>query len=176
VGVPLLGPQGVAVGMLCAVHDSANPGLSERDLAALRLLVQLLHDLQSRAVNAAATAEGRDGMRRALRSVIAGNGRHPVLQPIVDLVTGRAVAAEGLTRFTASSPAFADGRSPAQWFDDATRLGLREELELAAAGAVLDLLDGGIRRTSPSPSTSDPTPWSTPTCPSCWPAAPCTGS
>jgi EAL domain-containing protein (putative c-di-GMP-specific phosphodiesterase class I) len=80
-------------------------------------------------------------MRRAVQAVIEGKGRHPVLQPIVDLVTGRAVAAEGLTRFTASSPAFADGRTPAQWFDDAARLELRDELELAAAGAVLDLLE-----------------------------------
>ena len=146
VGVPLLGPQGVAVGMLCAVNDRANPGLSDRDLAALRLLVQLLHDLQSRAVSAAEAAQERDQMQHALHAVIAGNGRHAVLQPIVDLVTGRAVAAEGLTRFTATSPAAPDGRSPAQWFDDASRLGLREELELATASSVLDLLEDSVPR------------------------------
>jgi EAL domain-containing protein (putative c-di-GMP-specific phosphodiesterase class I) len=73
--------------------------------------------------------------------VVRGQGRHAVLQPIVDLVSGRAVAAEGLTRFTATSPATTDGRSSAQWFDDACRLGMREELEIAAASAVLDLLD-----------------------------------
>lgn len=141
VGVPLLGPHGVAVGMLCAVHETARPQLGERDVASLRLLVQLLHDLQARAVTAAQALEDRDRMRRTIESVVDGIGRHAVLQPIVDLATGRAVAAEGVTRFTATSPAAHDGRSAAQWFDDAARLGLREDLELATAAAVLDLLD-----------------------------------
>ena len=144
VGVPLLGPHGVAVGMLFAVHDTARPQLGDRDVAALRLLVQLLHDLQARAVSAAQAVEERSRMRAALEAIVAGHGRHPVLQPIVDLVSGRAVAAEGLTRFTASSPAAAEGRTTAQWFDDSARLGMREALELATAGAVLDLLDDGV--------------------------------
>lgn len=144
VGVPVLGPHGVAVGMLCAINDGACPALSERDLAALRLLVQLLHDLQARALSAAEAEREQERMQRALRAVVAGEGRHPVLQPVVDLVTGRAALAEGLTRFTAASPAAIEGqasRSPAQWFDDAGRLGLRTELELSTAVAVLDLLD-----------------------------------
>lgn len=143
VGVPVIGPQGVAVGMLCAIHSSASLGLSERDLAALRLTSQLLHDLQARAMSAAQAGESREHLRRAVAAVIGGTGRHPVLQPIVDLVSGRAVLAEGLTRFSAPSPAAVDGepgRSPAQWFDDAERLGLRESLELASAASVLDLL------------------------------------
>lgn len=144
VGVPVLGPHGVAVGMLCAINDGACPALSERDLAALRLLVQLLHDLQARALSAAEAARERERMQSALAAVVAGEGRHPVLQPVVDLVTGRALLAEGLTRFTAASPAAIEGqtsRSPAQWFDDAGRLGLRADLELSTAAAVLDLLD-----------------------------------
>ena len=147
VGVPMLAPSGVAVGMLCAVHDSASPGLGERDVAALQLVVQLLHDLQARALSATQAVEQRDRMLRVISSVIEGSGRHPVLQPIVDLVSGRAVAAEGLTRFTAGSPAAlpeGPGRSPAQWFDDAGRLGVRAELELATAASVLDLLDDVI--------------------------------
>ncbi|MCW2679796.1 MAG: putative diguanylate phosphodiesterase domain with sensor [Frankiales bacterium] len=146
VGVPLLGPHGVAVGMLCAVHDTATPTLSERDVAALRLLVQLLHDLQSRAVTAAQAVEDRDRMQRTMHAVIAGTGRHAVLQPIVDLASGRTVAAEGLTRFTATSPAAEGGRTTAQWFDDAARLELREDLELQAACSVLDLLDDAVPR------------------------------
>lgn len=144
VGVPLMGPHGVAVGMLCAVNETASPGLSERDVAALQLLAKLLHDLQERALSAAQAMDARNRLRRTLHSVIDGNGRHPVLQPIVDLVSGRAVAAEGLTRFTATSPASLPGephRAPAQWFDDAARNDLREQLELAAAASVLDLLD-----------------------------------
>ncbi len=148
VGVPLLGPHGSAVGMLCAVHDTVRPQLGERDVAALKLLVQLLHDLQSRAVSEEQAAEERDRMRRAVAGIVAGIGRHAVLQPIVDLVTGRTVSAEALTRFTASSPVAPEGRTTAQWFDDAARLGLRDELELATAATALDLLDEVPRHVS----------------------------
>jgi EAL domain-containing protein (putative c-di-GMP-specific phosphodiesterase class I) len=125
--------------MLCAVSDVATPSLNERDLAAVGLLAELLRDLQSRALSASDAVLERDHLRQAVVEVISGAGRHPVLQPVVDLTTGRAVAAEGLTRFTVPSPA-GPGRSTAQWFDDAARLGLRQELEVATAAAVLDLL------------------------------------
>jgi EAL domain-containing protein (putative c-di-GMP-specific phosphodiesterase class I) len=144
-GVPLVGPQGAAVGMLCAVSDRPNPGLSDRDVAAMRLLADLLRDLQRRAMTSADAVEERDRLRRALTRVIDGTGRHAVLQPVVDLTLDRAVAAEGLTRFTSPSPAVPSPgveRTPAQWFDDAARLGMRSELEVAAAEAVLDMVDG----------------------------------
>ena len=146
VGVPLRGPTGAAVGMLCAVDPMARPTLEPRDLAALELLAQVLHDLQQRALSAEESLQERRALRRALSDVLSGAGRHAVLQPIIDLTTGRAVAAEGLTRFTAVSPAQpgdeASVRSPAQWFDDASRLDLREELDVATAEEVLDLLAG----------------------------------
>ncbi len=143
VGVPLLGPTGSVVGMLCAIDGQPCPSLDERDVTALLLLAQVLHDLQQRALSAAEAVAEREGLRQALSGVLAGHGRSPVLQPIVDLRTDRAVAAEGLTRFTAPSPVSSDGhpRTPAQWFDDAARLGMRDELELATAQAVLDRLD-----------------------------------
>ena len=144
VGVPLLGPTGAAVGMLCAVDPMACAHLEARDLAALELLAQVLHDLQQRAVSASESHQERRALRSAVAGVLAGPGRHPVLQPIVDLTTGLAYAAEGLTRFTAASPVQpgADAvRSPAQWFDDASRLDLREDLDLATAESVLDLLE-----------------------------------
>ena len=140
VGVPLLGPTGAAAGMLCAVDGDACPTLDARDVTALQLLAQVLHDLQQRAVSAADAVAERDALSGAVDAVLAGHGRFPVLQPIVDLDSGSVVAAEGLTRFTAHSPTQPD-RSAAQWFDDAARLGRREQLELATAAAVLDLLD-----------------------------------
>ncbi len=143
VGVPLLGPTGTAVGMLCAVDPMACARLEARDLAALELLAQVLHDLQQRAVSAEEAVQERRLLRTTMTEVLSGAGRHPVLQPIVDLTTGRVFAAEGLTCFTAASPAQpgeATLRSPAQWFDDASRLDLREDLDVATAEAVLDLL------------------------------------
>jgi EAL domain-containing protein (putative c-di-GMP-specific phosphodiesterase class I) len=141
VGVPLIGPNGVATGMLCSVSDRACPGLSERDVVTVRLLAQLLHDMQQRAMSAVNAADERERLRRGMSSVIAGRGRHAVLQPIVDLATGQGIAAEGLSRF---EPGEFGMRAPAQWFDDAGRLGLRTELEIAAAASVLDLLDDGL--------------------------------
>lgn len=141
VGVPLIGPSGVATGMLCAISDRPVPALAERDVVTVRLLAQLLHDMQQRAMSAVNAADERERMRRGVESVIAGRGRHAVLQPIVDLATGQGVAAEGLSRFDADQ---LGTRGPAQWFDDAGRLGLREQLELAAARSVLDLLDDGL--------------------------------
>jgi EAL domain-containing protein (putative c-di-GMP-specific phosphodiesterase class I) len=141
VGVPLIGPSGIATGMLCAISDRATPALSERDMVTVRLLAQLLHDMQQRAMTAANAAEERERLRRSMSAVIAGSGRHAVLQPIVDLATGQGVAAEGLSRFDAAE---LGRRAPAQWFDDAGRLGLRPQLEVAAAGTVLDLLDDGL--------------------------------
>lgn len=141
VGVPLLSAQGVAVGMLCAVDAEPVPAVTDRNVRALRLLAQVLRDLQTRALTVARADDERREVRAALLRVVGGEGRHPVLQPIVDVRTGQAVAAEGLTRFTAASPVAHDGpRSPAQWFDDASRYGLRAELEIATAASVLDLL------------------------------------
>ena len=100
--------------------------------------------MQQRALTAEEALQERRALRTAVTGVVSGTGRHPVLQPIVDLTTGRVFAAEGLTRFTVPSPVqpgAAAARSPAQWFDDASRLGLREDLDVATAEAVLDLLD-----------------------------------
>ena len=143
VGVPLLGPTGTVVGMLCAVDGEPCPALDERDVVALQLLAQVVHDLQQRAVSSSEAEGERQGLLRALQVVLRGDGRQAVLQPIVDVTTGRAVAAEGLTRFTGSTPAQPGGglRSAGHWFDDAARLGLRQDLELVTANAVLDLLD-----------------------------------
>lgn len=139
VGVPLLGPTGVASGMLCAINEGACPRLSERDVVTVRLLAQLLHDMQQRALDELAAEAQRQRLRRSIDKVIAGSHRQAVLQPIVDLTTGQCTAAEGLTRF--SSPDGDLPRAPAQWFDDAAKLGLRGALELATARSVLDLLD-----------------------------------
>lgn len=132
-GVPLLGADGTARGMLCAVSNRAAPTLSERDLATLRLLAQLLHDLQRRAVDAQAAHSDREAVVADLRRVIDGVGRWAVLQPVVDVSTGAVVMMEGLSRFDSD-------RTPAQWFDAATRTGMSQELELAAAATVLSAL------------------------------------
>ena len=141
VGVPLVGRAGHVTGMLCAVDEGPVPALGPRDADALRLVSSLLHDLQRRALDVAEVRSEQERIAGALREVIAGAGRYAVLQPVVEIATGRVVCAEGLTRFTTHSPVQDAPRTTAQWFDDAARLDLGDELELAAAASVLDLVD-----------------------------------
>jgi EAL domain-containing protein (putative c-di-GMP-specific phosphodiesterase class I)/DNA-binding NarL/FixJ family response regulator len=64
-----------------------------------------------------------------VRSVIQRGGVRPVYQPIVDLSRGLVSGVEALARF--------DSGLPAQWFEDAEGVGLREELEAAALTVAL---------------------------------------
>ncbi|MFP3907109.1 MAG: EAL domain-containing protein, partial [Acidimicrobiales bacterium] len=65
-----------------------------------------------------------------LRAIIAETAFHPVYQPIVDLSSGEVLGYEALTRF-------ADGARPDLRFNEATRLGLGIELELATLHAAV---------------------------------------
>lgn len=137
-GVPLVGADGTVSGMLCATGRDPKPQLSERDVATLDLVAELLHDLQVRALDAEVARERKEDLIAELSDAIEGEGRHAVLQPIVDVRTGDVVAVEGLARFDSE-------RTPAQWFDVAHRMSLTVALESAAATSVLDLLrDGAV--------------------------------
>jgi EAL domain-containing protein (putative c-di-GMP-specific phosphodiesterase class I) len=76
-----------------------------------------------------------EGVRSAIGALIAGEGLTMVVQPIVDIHTGRAHAFEALARF--SSPHIQDG--PLGWFALAERLGRRPELERACLAGALEL-------------------------------------
>jgi EAL domain-containing protein (putative c-di-GMP-specific phosphodiesterase class I)/CheY-like chemotaxis protein len=68
--------------------------------------------------------------RDRIRLVLDRGLVQPVFQPILELETSRLAGYEALSRFP-SEPAV----PPAQWFEDADAVGLRAELELAAAKA-----------------------------------------
>ncbi len=70
--------------------------------------------------------------RERIRQVLDRRLLRPVFQPIFELETSRLVGYEALSRFP-SEPAVPPGR----WFADAAAIGLRAELELAAAEAAL---------------------------------------
>lgn len=89
-----------------------------------------------------------------VREVISAQRFRVDYQPIIELKTGRIVAAEALARF--------DGdRSTEWWFASANAVGLGDELELATARralASMDELPAGIRvavNASPSVAASD---------------------
>ena len=64
-----------------------------------------------------------------VQGVIEHGGIHPVYQPIVDLARGRVTGVEALSRF--------DTGMPLQWFEEASDVGLREDLEASALAVAL---------------------------------------
>ena len=68
-----------------------------------------------------------------IRHVVENGLLEPVFQPIVDLSTGGVIGFEALTRFD-----LAPERPPQWWFSAADAVGLRQELELAAACVAVD--------------------------------------
>lgn len=135
-GVPLIGPDGSVEGMVCAISSAPTPTLDERDLVSARLIADLIEDLHRRALGSAEAKRRRDQLYDDVIRICAGEGRRPVLQPIVHIATGDVVAAEGLTRFTSGD------RTPAEWFAAADTVGLRTELEVCAARTILATLAG----------------------------------
>lgn len=121
VGAPVRAADGSVTGMLCCTSTVARPDLGDRDREVLQLLAALLPELQDR------PSVDLSAVRRRVAGVLEGTGRRVVLQPIVDVHTGRAVGAEALSRFD-EAPA-----APDLWFADADRVGLRTALELSTA-------------------------------------------
>ena len=73
--------------------------------------------------------------RTEIAAVISGHRFFPVFQPVIDLRTSKIVGYEALTRF-------AEGHSPEDFFEDATRLGLGVSVEQVTAGAAIDAAVG----------------------------------
>jgi EAL domain-containing protein (putative c-di-GMP-specific phosphodiesterase class I)/DNA-binding NarL/FixJ family response regulator len=69
-----------------------------------------------------------------IRRVVDAGGPSMVFQPIVELATGRVVGYEALSRFPGPQ------RPVEAWFAEATAIGLRLDLELAAIGKALGAL------------------------------------
>lgn len=89
---------------------------------------ELVGHLQLKDHEAEMTRRRVDLMRR----VAQGPGLRIVFQPIVELASGRAVGQEALARFDMTPV-----RPPDVWFADASELGLRIDLELAAVRLAL---------------------------------------
>jgi EAL domain-containing protein (putative c-di-GMP-specific phosphodiesterase class I) len=76
------------------------------------------------------TSEALKAARAEIEAIIRERAFRPVFQPIVDLVTGRTIGFEALTRFD-------DGVAPDLRFAEAASLGLGLELEIATLRAAL---------------------------------------
>jgi EAL domain-containing protein (putative c-di-GMP-specific phosphodiesterase class I) len=96
------------------------------------LYAEELRELYEKEQEQAAVLEAQREKTARIRAVLDRGLIKMVFQPIADLRTGRIVGLEALARFTLE-PA----RTPDVWFEEASTVHLREELELAAVGAAL---------------------------------------
>lgn len=147
VSVPVVLSDGTLYGTFCAAGFGADKGLTKRDKSLMDVLsraasVIIEPGVRERAVSAE--------IERRLRPVIDGGGPVVLLQPIVDLSSGRRVGAEALSRF------------PREWnlapdvcFAEAHSIDAGDHLELLAlrrAGELLSTVDGYVAM-NVSPST-----------------------
>jgi len=128
-GVPIPLPGGDLYGMLCCLSARAEPELGMRDVRLLRILAGMIGEELGREERATQVQRRR---HERIRRVLDGEGLHVVFQPIVDLTSGRVVAAEALSRFP-DDPS----RPPQAWFAEAAAVNLGVELELHAVRAAL---------------------------------------
>jgi EAL domain-containing protein (putative c-di-GMP-specific phosphodiesterase class I) len=127
--VPLRFKDGSIYGSFCCLSRNVDTTLTERDLSTMRVFADLAMAEIERERDSAAH---RDRVIERVQRVIAGGQPTIVLQPIHRLDTGRSAGAEALARF-----ADAGIRPPNLWFEDAFKVGLGIELELAAVANAL---------------------------------------
>jgi EAL domain-containing protein (putative c-di-GMP-specific phosphodiesterase class I) len=131
VGIPVRRADGQVHGMLCLTSSSPDASLAARDLTVVEMLASIIGELS--APSRALEAERLVTQAQVLEA-IEGVGRRCVLQPVVDIRTGRSIGVEALARFDTAP------HRPDAWFDHAGTVGLRVPLELAAARTALQRL------------------------------------
>jgi EAL domain-containing protein (putative c-di-GMP-specific phosphodiesterase class I)/DNA-binding NarL/FixJ family response regulator len=95
----------------------------------------IIHELAKRLEHQREAGQRREQQLGQIRRALDRDALQMVFQPIADLKSGRISSLEALARF-----AIEPQRSPAVWFAEASEVGLRLELELAALRAALSHL------------------------------------
>ena len=133
VSVPVLLSDGTLYGTFCAAGLTSDKGLTKRDKSLMEVLahaaaVIIEPDVRERARHADIT--------QRLAPILATGGPAVVLQPIVDLTSGRRVGAEALSRFPVEW-----GKAPDVCFAEAHSIGVGDRLELLALRRAAEYLD-----------------------------------
>lgn len=130
--VPVRLPDGEVYGMFCCLGPAADPSLTERDLAVMRVFAEMAAGLIGRRRQAERDAQV---VARRIEGVMAQTAFATVLQPIRPGDGARPVGFEALTRFTHTPQ-----RTPDAWFREAADVGRGTALELAALRKALEVL------------------------------------
>ncbi|MFQ1002805.1 EAL domain-containing protein [Modestobacter sp. SSW1-42] len=132
VSVPVVLSDGELYGTFCAAGLTTDKGLTQRDRSLMTVLASAAAVVIEPGVRE--EARRREVLSR-LEPVVADGGPVVVLQPIVDLATGRQVGSEALSRFPA-----AWAKAPDVVFEEAHSVGLGHQLELLALRRAADHL------------------------------------
>ncbi|GFM17970.1 PAS/PAC and GAF sensor-containing diguanylate cyclase/phosphodiesterase [Mycobacterium sp. PO1] len=154
VGVPVVGPDGSALGMVCAVSRQASPHLVELDLRIVERVAELIGLLIE---PPSAPTNGAADRHAAVRRVVAQRDFEVVFQPVHDVHTATVVGLEALARFPC------EPFRPDAFLAQAASLGLGTELETAILTRVLSLLpqlpDDVFIAVNISPAAVQHAPW-----------------
>tara|TARA_X000001316_G_C921309_1_gene35653 strand:- start:717 stop:1922 length:1206 start_codon:yes stop_codon:yes gene_type:complete len=122
--IPIHLEDGTPFGMFCCLGPNANPSLNERDLETMRLFSNLAAQQIDKEY---AYKRHLQQMRERIMDTLETNAFAIAYQPIVDLGQMHPSGYEALCRFSAEPY-----RTPDVWFDEAAKVGLSVELELAS--------------------------------------------
>lgn len=123
-GVPIRLSDGSIFGTFCVFSFHAEHTLNERDLALVQVFADIAAGILEEEVR---RSRDESRIRRRISRLLDGDAFSMVWQPIVNVPSHRVVGVESLARFPGD-----DGRSPADWFDEAAMVGLGNELESKA--------------------------------------------
>lgn len=132
VSAPVYLSDGSLYGTICATGLTSDKGLTKRDKALMEVLASAAAVIIEPGVVARARHEE---IEARLLPIIAAGGPTVVLQPIVDLATGRRIGSEALSRFPSDW-----GMAPDVVFAEAHSVGLGHQLELLALERAADHL------------------------------------
>lgn len=129
ISVPIRFSDGRLYGTFCCFSAKPDETLNERDLDTLRLFA----DFAGRLLETQSSEQReRDERTARIRGVLDERAYEVVYQPIVNLMHNEVVGYEALARF-AGRPL----RSPEHWFNEAEKVGLQCELEIALVAQAL---------------------------------------
>ncbi|MGA6099153.1 sensor domain-containing phosphodiesterase [Stutzerimonas marianensis] len=129
ISVPIRFSDGRLYGAFCCFSAKPDETLNERDLDTLRLFA----DFAGRLLETQSSEQReRDERTARIRGVLDERAYEVVYQPIVNLMHNEVVGYEALARF-AGRPL----RSPEHWFNEAEKVGLQCELEIALVAQAL---------------------------------------